>query len=76
MLGGLVIFLSGWVRWVFPQRTIRLDLGGRNQGAYSSMSEWADRDSAGKTLGIDIVYNYFTYDYEDSAFYRYFARSL
>lgn len=44
------------------------------QGAYPtySLSEGARRDG---TIQYDLAYNYYTYDYENSLFYKFFARS-
>lgn len=37
----------------------------------ASLEEWARRDG---TVGAAEAYNYFTYDYEDSAFWRFFSK--
>lgn len=42
------------------------------QGAApGSLNEWAHRDG---TVGVAEAYNYFTYDYEDSLFWRFFSK--
>lgn len=44
---------------------------GRVEPVWQSISEWAYRDGRQPE---DTAYNYFTYDYDQSVFFRYFAR--
>ena len=54
------------------QNMLRTDPGGRRtENGQQSLSEWAYKDGR---VSDDAAYNYFTYDYTWSHFYRWFAK--